>query len=350
MNPALAALLAALLFGLSTPFAKRLLGEVEPLLLAGVLYLGSGLGLWAWRLASRRLSTGESERRPGFTRDELPWLIGAIAVGGVLAPVLLLYGLRATPAATASLLLNLEGVFTALLAVAFFGEHLGRRIALGLACIVAGGVLLSYTPGTPFRISPGALGVAGACLAWALDNNLTRRIATADAVRLAAIKGLAAGTVNTVLALIVGAALPAPPAVLGGLVVGALGYGASLALFVLALRGLGAARTSGYFSTAPFVGAAVAVAWLDEPAGVRFLLAGGFMALGVWLHLSERHAHLHHHEPLVHDHAHRHDDGHHEHAHDFPWDGRTPHAHPHRHEPITHSHPHYPDAHHRHRH
>lgn len=349
MNSALAALLAAFLFGLSTPFAKQLLGEVEPLLLAGILYLGSGLGLYAWRLASRGLSPG-SERRSGFSGEQWRWLIGAIAVGGVLAPVLLLYGLRATPAATASLLLNLEGVFTALLAAALFGEHLGRRIALGLVCIVGGGIALSWTPGAPFHVSLGALGVVGACLAWALDNNLTRRIATADAVHLAAIKGLAAGTVNTVLAVTVGVALPSPAAVLGGLLVGALGYGASLALFVLALRGLGAARTSGYFSTAPFVGAAVAVLWFDEPVGIRFLLAAGLMALGVWLHLSERHDHAHVHEALVHDHLHRHDDGHHEHEHDFPWDGRSPHAHPHRHEPTTHAHPHYPDAHHRHRH
>lgn len=350
MHPALAALLAAVLFGLSTPFAKRLLGEVDPVLLAGVLYLGSGLGLHAWRLVARAVLPEAEETRPGFTREEWPWLIGAIAVGGVLAPILLLYGLRATPAATASLLLNLEGVFTALLAAALFGEHLGRRIALGLAFIVGGGVLLSYTPGAAFSASPGALAVAGACLAWALDNNLTRRIATADAVRLAAIKGLAAGAVNTTLAFAIGATLPGMPSLLGGLAVGALGYGASLALFVLALRGLGAARTSGYFSTAPFVGAVVAVVWLDEPVGARFLLAAGLMALGVWLHLSERHEHVHRHEALEHDHPHRHDDGHHDHAHDFPWDGRTPHAHPHRHEPMTHSHPHYPDAHHRHRH
>lgn len=350
MNSALAALLAAFLFGLSTPFAKQLLGEVEPLLLAGVLYLGSGLGLYAWRMAASLMPAPGNARRAGFSRPEIPWLIGAIAVGGVLAPVLLLYGLRATPAATASLLLNLEGVFTALLALALFGEHLGRRIVLGLTCIVAGGIALSWTPGAALHVSLGALGIAGACLAWALDNNLTRRIATADAVHLAAIKGLTAGAVNIALAVALGVSVPAASAVLGGLLVGALGYGASLVLFVLALRGLGAARTSGYFSTAPFVGAAAAVLWFDEPVGARFLLAAGLMALGVWLHLSERHAHAHFHEALVHDHTHRHDDGHHDHAHDFPWEAGTPHAHPHRHEPMTHAHPHYPDAHHRHRH
>lgn len=340
----LAALLAALLFGLSTPLAKRLLGELAPVLLAGLLYLGSGLGLWIWQLLrARRLVV------PALSTAQWRVLAAAVLFGGVLGPGLLMWGLVRTSAADASLLLNLEAVMTALLAWLVFRESTDARIVVGMLLIVAGGVLLAWQSSVGGSSLAGAAAVAAACLCWALDNNLTRKLADADAVFLAGSKGLVAGLSNLGLALALGARLPDWPLTLAAMLLGLAGYGLSLVLFVLALRGLGAARTGAYFATAPFIGATVAVFVFGEPASATFWLAAALMAAGVFLHLSERHEHAHVHEPLLHTHAHRHD-AHHQHPHDFPWDGREPHTHAHRHEALQHRHPHYPDAHHRHRH
>jgi drug/metabolite transporter (DMT)-like permease len=342
---AIAALAAALLFGASTPFAKALLGAVSPLLLAGLLYAGSGSGLWLVRLAR-----DAGLEPPGLPRSEWPWLVGAIIAGGVLGPVLLMYGLTRTSAADASLLLNLEAVLTALLAWIVFRENADRRIVLGMALIVAGGVVLAWPAAGAGRTNViGALSVAGACVCWALDNNLTRRVSAGDPVFIAATKGLVAGITNIALALALGARLPAPAWSAAAMGVGFLGYGVSLALFVLALRGLGAARTGAYFSTAPFVGAAIAILAFGEPVSWPFGAAAALMAVGVWLHLTEVHEHEHAHERLTHSHAHRHD-VHHQHEHAYEWDGREPHTHEHTHEPLVHRHPHYPDIHHRHGH
>lgn len=334
------ALLAALLFGASTPAAKALVGEIHPVLLAGLLYAGSGAGLSLW-LALRK------ERAARLQRADLPWLAGAVLAGGVIGPVLLMIGLASTGAATASLLLNLEGVFTALLAWFAFRENFDRRIALGMTFIVAGGVLLALEPDRLSGPSLGALAVAGACLAWAIDNNLTRRVSAADAATIAAIKGTVAGAVNIALAAVAGAAWPGAALAAAAAGVGLLGYGVSLALFVVALRELGAARTAAYFSTAPFVGVALALAVLGEAPALWFWVAAMLMLAGFWLHVSERHVHEHVHELMEHDHRHAHDE-HHRHAHDFDWDSAEPHSHRHRHERLVHSHRHYPDLHHRH--
>lgn len=341
MHPAIvAALVSALLFGASTPAAKTLAGELHPVLLAGMLYAASGIGLALW-LALRR---GETAR---LQRADLPWLAGAVFAGGIVAPVLLMLGLASTGAATASLLLNLEGVFTALLAWFAFRENFDRRIALGMTLIVAGGALLSLDPSALGGVSLGALAVALACLAWALDNNLTRRISAGDAVTIAAVKGAVAGAVNIAIAAALGARWPGAPQVLAAGLIGLFGYGMSLALFVVALRGLGAARTGAYFSTAPFIGVALSLGVLAEAPGAAFWVAAALMAAGVWLHLTERHEHEHVHEPMEHEHSHVHDE-HHRHAHDFDWDGTEPHTHRHRHGRLVHTHPHYPDIHHRH--
>ena len=342
----LAALGAALLFGASTPFAKQLAGDISPILLAGLLYLGSGIGLWVVRLIRDR-----GFAAPGLPARDWPWLLGAIASGGVLGPVLLVMGLAHTSAADASLLLNLESVLTAVLAWVVFRENADRRIVLGMLFIVAGGLLLAW-PGhgdTQSSSTLGSLAVAGACLCWAVDNNLTRKVSAADAVFIAGTKGLVAGITNLALAMALGATLPAWPRMAQAMSVGLAGYGVSLVLFVLALRGLGSARTGAYFSTAPFIGAVIAIAGFHESSTMAFWLAAALMGVGVWLHLTERHEHLHTHEPLDHTHRHVHDE-HHRHAHDFPWDGVEPHSHPHRHAPITHSHPHFPDVHHQHSH
>ena len=337
-------LLAALLFGAGTPLAKLLLEQASPWLLAALLYLGSGLGLALLRTVRRAppvvLPPGEGR-----------WLAGAVAAGGVAAPVLLMLGLALMPAAAASLLLNAEAVFTALLAWFVFRENVDRRVAAGMAAIVAGGALLSWPGQTEWTGWQPALLVAAACLAWAIDNNLTRKVSLADATWIAMVKGLAAGATNLALALALGASWPPLPVVLGAGLVGFASYGASLALFVVALRHLGTARTGAYFSVAPFFGAVLAIA-LGDAVDARLLGAGALMAIGVALHLTERHGHWHVHEPLEHTHEHVHGAGdpHHEHAHDPPVPPGTRHTHPHRHEPLAHDHPHYPDAHHRHEH
>jgi drug/metabolite transporter (DMT)-like permease len=337
-----AALASALLFGLSTPFAKALLGDVSPWLLAGLLYCGSGLGLWTYRLVRR-------PERVHLRREEIAPLVGAVAAGGVVAPVLLMAGLSGMPASGASLLLNAESVFTALLAWVVFREHVDRRIVLGMVAIVAGAAVLSVPSGVQLGTPLPALAVLGACLCWGLDNNLTRKVALTDATWLAAVKGAVAGPLNLALALTLGARLPGLPAIAGAMALGLVAYGVSLVLFIYALGMVGAARTGAYFAVAPFVGAVVAIVALGEPVTWSLAVAGTLMAVGVWLHLSESHEHEHTHEALEHSHWHTHDE-HHQHEHDEPVPAGTWHKHPHVHEPITHAHPHYPDAHHRHTH
>ena len=340
------ALLAAALFGASTPFAKQLLGAINPLLLGGLLYLGSGLGLGVIRLIRDR-----AWRPSEIARGDWPWLLGAIFFGGVLGPVALLFGLTRISGSTASLLLNLESVLTALLAWIVFKENADRRIVLAMLAIVAGGVVLSWpVAGTVASDWIGQAAIALACLCWAIDNNLTRKVSASDALFIASSKGLIAGAVNTVLALLLGVALPGGWVTLTAMSLGLLGYGVSLVLFVLALRGLGAARSGAYFSTAPFIGAAVSLLLLNETATPMFWMAAVLMGVGVWLHLTEHHEHDHTHEAVTHAHSHGHDEEHHDHTHDFSWDRRSPHEHVHEHVTLTHKHPHFPDVDHRHVH
>ena len=344
-RPVLASLAAALLFGAGTPLAKTLLQGTSPWLLAALLYLGSGAGL-----ALMRLVSGAAPTR--LAGAEARWLAAAIFFGGVLGPVLLMYGLSSMPASSASLLLNAEAVFTALIAWVVFRENAGARILAGFACIVAGAIVIGW-PGTlQWGGWMPAVSVLGACLAWGIDNNLTRKVSLSDASWIAMVKGLAAGATNLVLALAVGARWPGMQAALAAGAVGFASYGLSLTLFVIALRGLGTARTGAYFSVAPFFGAVLAVVWLGEPVTLSLAVAGLLMAAGVALHLTERHEHQHAHEPMSHEHDHVHGAGdtHHGHRHDPPVSSGTRHSHPHEHVPLVHSHPHYPDAHHRHNH
>ena len=342
-----AALASAFLFGAGTPLAKSLLGQVNPWMLAGLLYLGSGLGLAIYR---RLRGAARSHLNPG----ELRWLAAAVLCGGGLAPVLLMYGLSAMPASHAALLLNAEAVLTAVLAWMVFRENVDRRIAAGMAAIVAGALLLSWPQqGVAVAARPTvstlwpALAVIAACFFWALDNNFTRKVSLLDASWIACVKGLAAGLTNLLLAFLAGAALPGMAKTSAAMGVGLLAYGVSLALFVVALRHLGASRAGAYFSTAPFVGALFSVVFLAEPITWQLVCAALLMAAGIWLHLSEHHAHMHRHEALEHEHLHAHDE-HHPHPHAAAVTGM--HSHLHRHEPLAHNHAHYPDAHHRHGH
>jgi len=342
-----AALAAAALFGVSTPLAKQLVVSIDPLLLAGLLYAGSGIGLGIV-VVVRRMIAARSRRAAALARADIRWLSAAIAVGGIVGPILLVFGLRATPASSASLLLNFESVLTAVVAWLVFREHVAIRTAIGMLCIAGGGVALAW-PGEALSAQGGALLIVAACACWALDNNLTRKVSAGDALSIACLKGLAAGVVNVLLAFAVGATWPAGKDAAAAALVGFFGYGVSLVLFIVALRGLGAGRTGAYFATAPFIGAAFALATGTDAVTLPLTLAGVLMAFGVWLHLTERHEHWHEHEALVHEHAHVHDQ-HHRHAHDAGWDGREPHTHRHAHAPLAHSHPHFPDIHHRHGH
>jgi drug/metabolite transporter (DMT)-like permease len=340
-----AGLAAAALFGASAPIAKLLLAEIAPLLLAALLYLGAGVALSL--LAVLVPSLADASREARLTRADAGPLAGIVLAGGVLGPVLMLVGLARVSAIAGSLLLNLEAPFTMLLAVALFREHLGARAAGAGALIVAGGAWLAWRPGELHADPWGALAIAAACASWALDNNLTQRLSLKNPVLVVRVKTLGAGAGMLIVALAAGARLPAPSLIAAAMLVGSLGYGASIVLDVVALRHLGAAREAAFFATAPFLGAALAVPLVGDRFGLAEAGAGVLMALGVVLLVRERHAHRHTHAPLEHEHAHVHDE-HHQHAHAGPFG--EPHSHAHRHEPMTHVHPHTPDLHHRHDH
>jgi drug/metabolite transporter (DMT)-like permease len=351
MSPAavFAALASAALFGVSTPAAKALLGVVAPVILAGLFYCGAGIGIALLRALAAPILNAPSARQQPLARRDYAWLAGAIALGGVAGPVLLMLGLSRTPAATASLLLTMEGAATALLAWFVFHENFDRRIALGMACLLTGAAMASWS-GTPTTETlAGPLAIIAACIAWGIDNNLTRKVSLADPLEIVQLKGLIAGPVNLLLGLWAGGSLPGPVGILLAALVGFVCYGLSLALFVIALRHLGAARSGAYFSTAPFIGAATAVVASQQPLTIQLVAAGALMAVGVWLHVTERHAHAHTHARMVHAHAHTHDE-HHRHAHGPQDPPGEPHTHAHEHDALTHSHPHVPDMHHDHRH
>lgn len=336
---------AAALFGLSAPLAKVLLPGVGPWMLAGILYLGAGVGLTGWRWVSG------SSREASLTRADGPWLMGVVVLGGMVGPVAMLLGLAQLSGTAGALLLNLEAPFTIGLAVLFFGEHLGRREGVAAAVIVVGAVAVGFNPGGLGGSVTGALAIALACLCWGLDNNFTQRLSLRDPLSLAQVKTLAAGAANVLLASFVAKERWPSARVTGGAVaVGFVCYGISIVLDVHALRRLGAAREAALFAAAPFFGAGAAVVFLhDRPSGVE---VGGMAVLvgGVTLLVRARHGHLHSHEGLEHTHLHLHD-AHHQHAHGAEGvPAAEPHSHPHRHAGLTHDHVHVADVHHRHGH
>jgi drug/metabolite transporter (DMT)-like permease len=372
---------AALLFALSTPVAKTLLASCPALMLAALFYCGSGAGLLLLMAALRQ--HGSEVKAALIAPGEIKWLLPAVLAGGVLAPVAMMSGLALSAAAEASMLLNLEGVFTAVIAWYIFKENFDRRIFFGMVAIMLGGCLLSVSGGSASSLSsgglvtlhwqPGSLLIALACLLWAIDNNFCKRVATSDPLAVAMVKGLTAGTVNLGLALFLGQQLPAPSVCALALLTGFFAYGLSLVAYIAAQRRLGTARTGAYFASAPFVGALLAFVIAPEPVGINFVIAGFLMAIGIWLHLSEDHEHEHEHPYMAHSHKHRHalgaqgetlvvtadgivyGDIHHVHSHDdpqsmVPLDASGAHEHFHVHEPLKHSHKHYPDIDHEHSH
>ena len=343
------ALLSAALFGASTPAAKALLGSIDPAVLAGLLYCGAGIGAALLRRFARALITPAGGAEAPLAPRDRPWLAGAIVSGGIVGPLLLMLGLSRTDASAASLLLTLEGVATALLAWFVFHENFDRRIVAGMICIIGGALMLSWSGKPTLAGMLGPLAITGACVAWGLDNNFTRKVSLADPLQIVELKGLVAGPINLLLGVWAGGAVPGlTPLLIAGFV-GFLGYGVSIAFFVRAFRNLGTARTGAYFSTAPFLGAIIAVILLHEPVTVQAVAAGILMAMGVWLHLTERHEHEHEHPPLEHSHSHIHD-AHHQHEHGSEDPPGEPHTHWHRHLRLRHKHAHVPDMHHTHRH
>jgi drug/metabolite transporter (DMT)-like permease len=340
------ALLAAFLFGASTPFAKLLIGGIDPWVLAGILYLGSGLGL-ILLLIFNYLRTKIAPISP--SKIDFQWLMGATLFGGVLGPVFMMTGLSLSTAASSSLLLNLEGVLTSVIAWVVFREHYDKRIVLGMISIFLGGIILSWSSDSTFGVSHGAIFIIAACLCWAIDNNLTRKVSANDAILITTIKSLVAGATNLFLALFLERNIPILLNITYGIILGFFGYGLSIVCFVLALRSIGTSRTGAYFSIAPFAGATLSLFIFNNEFSLQLIVASLLMGLGVWLHITERHDHTHVHESLTHTHDHIHDD-HHQHDH-FPNDppGKK-HSHSHNHESIIHNHPHFPDIHHRHMH
>jgi drug/metabolite transporter (DMT)-like permease len=333
------AALAALLFGATTPLIKSAGAGTGPLVVGSLLYLGAGLESWLATLAARH--------RAALPRAAAPRLVLVALVGGACAPALLVAGLARTDAATASLLLALEAPFTLLLARLFLREHLGGRVLLAAALIFSAAALLAAPRGVPAGAVGAAL-VAAATLAWATDNLLSRALADHAPVAVVAWKGVLGGGAAALTALLLGERAPRPEAAAALVLLGAAGYGVSLQLYLRAQSLVGAARTASVFAAGPFVGAAIALAFGAPWPGPSFLAAAALMLAGVWLHLSERHAHVHTHEAVEHEHLHTHDDQHHGHAHAEAPDG--PHSHVHRHDALTHAHEHGEDLHHRHRH
>lgn len=350
VSPMLQALLAAVLFGASAPVAKLLLGEVEPVFLAAFLYLGSGLGVLFYKFLFGRRRSGARDDEARIQGADFGWLAGAVIAGGVAAPILLLFSLRGTAAATASLLLNFESVATTVIAALVFNEAIGRRAVWAILCVTLASIVLSWDSSGQWGISWGAFGVLGACVLWGIDNNLTRNISAKDPLAIVLVKGLGAGTFSFFLAVLLGNELPGMGIVIGALILGSLSYGLSIILFVRAMRSLGAARTSALFGTAPLAGVLLSLILFRETPGLPFVIALPVMVLAALLLLSEQHNHPHIHRAITHEHRHRHDDGHHLHDHPGMASRSLAHSHIHAHELLEHEHAHLPDIHHRHTH
>ncbi|MHB0998318.1 MAG: DMT family transporter [Armatimonadota bacterium] len=344
--PIIYAITAAVLFGISAPIAKLLLGQVDPVPLAGLLYLGSGVGLLILNIALG-LTDRHVQREARLTRRDMSRVFVATLAGGVAAPIVLMYSLRYTPAATASLLLTFEGVATVIIARIVYKEPIGRLLWIAMACITTASVLLSVNNNAAWGISLGALGVLAACILWGVDNNLTNTVSAKNPVTIVIIKGLGAGVFSLALAVSIGSPIPQLSPALLTMALGFFTYGLSIVLFIRAMRDLGAARASAYFGTAPFIGSALSFVIFRTTPSLQFLVGAVILIAGTILLSKEEHDHEHIHSDLVHEHKHIHDE-HHQHS-----DNEGRHnaiSHQHTHKNLRHRHKHTPDIHHRHEH
>jgi drug/metabolite transporter (DMT)-like permease len=345
MHPALKggllALLAATLFGLSTPMVQSLGKGVGSFTTAALLYAGAAAVSWVLRRPAAK--------EAGIQKNDWPRLFAMAATGAVIGPVALAWGLQHTSGSSASLMLTLEAVFTAVLAWRWYGETLDKRVVWAVFLLLAGGVVLVAEQGALGQVQLwGLLAVMLATVAWGVDNTLSRGVANRDPGQVVLVKATLGAMCTVALAYLFGESVPLAVTAIGLVIIGATGYGLSLRFYLLAQRTFGAARTGSVFAFAPFIGAIGAFAMGDRSGSALMIMAGALMLLGVLLHLMETHAHEHTHEPLEHEHSHRHDDGHHDHVHELM--PTVPHNHRHKHEPVTHSHAHVPDAHHGHGH
>src|SRR5258706_2626702 len=338
----LQALLAAIFFRASAPIAKLLLGDTAPIFLAAFLYIGSGTGISLVKLTQRMRS---KEVEAGIKRADIKWLVGAIISGGILAPIVLMISLQNTPASTASLLLNFEGVGTTIIALLFFKEAIGRRAWTAIIVVTLASILLSTNFVSSWGMSVGAFGVVFACVLWGVDNNFTRNISGKDPLAIVAWKGLVAGMFSFFLAWFLGDPFPAAKTILGTLILGFVSYGLSTMVFIPSMRALGAGRTTALYGTAPLAGVLLSIIIFGEFPSFLFVIAAILMIGGALLLINEQHEHSHVHTALFHEHSHRHDDP--AHGHDEV-DGA--HSHEHEHPAEEHAHDHMPDIHHRHGH
>lgn len=350
LYPMAQALLAALLFGASAPLSKILLGDIEPIPLAAFLYIGSGTGLLLFQVLNHAIRKSSNTEAP-LTQKDIPWLVGAVLFGGVIAPIILMSSLRITPASTSSLLLNFEGVATTVIAVLVFKENTGKRVWIAVLLITSASIFLSWDFSNKWGLSIGALGILSACFCWGIDNNFTRNISSKNPFSIVTIKGFGAGLFSLFLAIVLGNTIPDIKIILAAMLLGCFSYGVSIVLFVLAMRNMGSARTSALFGTAPFIGALLSFLLYNDSPTAMFIAALPIMVIGTILLLREEHSHKHLHQYLVHEHRHTHTDEHHNHIHD---DGSIKedlyHSHVHVHEEMEHVHSHMPDIHHRHEH
>ncbi|GAB7016695.1 DMT family transporter [Methanogenium cariaci] len=352
--PVIYALLAAMLFGASAPAAKILLTEIEPVTLGALFYIGSGVGLLIY-MWLERLSGGDRHTlEASLTRSDLSSVAGLILFGGILAPMVLMVSLQYTPSATASLLLNFEPVATTILAVLFFHEAVGKRIAVALGLITISCIILSYDPAAVWGFSLAALGILLTCTCWSLDNNISRNVAAKDPIPIVAIKGVVAGVLMAGVAFLLGETVPSLSVAVIAMVVGFFSYGGIVSvLFLWALRGIGTARAGSILAVSPFFGVIISLVVFTDPLAPAFFVALPVMAIGAYLLMTEHHSHPHCHPATFHEHRHDHDDLHHFHQHvgvEPPLSASGEHCHPHQHEELVHDHPHKPDIHHRHSH
>jgi len=346
-KPIIFVITSAFLFGISPPFAKLFVRDIPPVVLAGLLYLGAFAGLTVYSIV-RKKSVVDPDRMAALARKDIPWLAGAVVAGGIIGPISLMIGLTLISGFSTSLLLNLEGVVTAVIAVFLFKENAGKKLWLALICMTAAGVFLTWnTDQNKFSIA-GPLLIVLAMICWGIDNNLTRNISDKDPIQITKIKGLIGGLISLLLALILGMKIALNLTAIYALLLGGFSYGISLVFFIKALQGLGSARTGAFFSSAPFVGALISLIILREWIGWVMFPATGLMIIGVWLIGSEKHSHIHLHRTVTHSHSHRHDDMHHQHSHSGSF--HEPHTHEHMHDELEHTHVHWPDTHHRHEH
>lgn len=347
-KPLIFIIISASLFGISTPISKILVKDIPPIALAGLLYLGAFSGLSLYSLWRKRVTVAPGTQVAQLERKDFPWIAGAILTGGVIGPISMMIGLTLISGFSASLLLNLEGIATALIGVFLFKENAGKYLWLALACMTIAGIFLTWNPiQNNFNIV-GSLLIIIATVCWGIDNNLTRNISDKDPIQIAKVKGLVAGITSLSLALILGMKISLDFTIVFALLLGSFSYGVSLVFFIKALEGLGSTRTGAFFSFAPFIGAIASLIILREWIGWTMFPATGFMLVGTWLIISEKHIHQHHHRPLIHTHSHIHSDMHHLHEHSGTF--HEPHTHEHIHIELVHTHVHWPDIHHRHKH